>query len=336
MFGSRLLRTHFSPRNTNPASDSTRGRPPISGLLIDISGNLHVDRTPTPGAIQAFQKLVEAGIPIRLCSNTSKESTANLVAKLDQLGFGVSEAQKALSRNASEGVSAQLVWTSIGAVADVLKNLGSKNPYLLLSNSARSEVLSRLNLDSASNEGKDFDSVVVGFAPSLFDYEHLNMAFRILKGESPSSPFQSTSFQPPLIATHRAKYIQASDEKLSLGPGPFVTALEAASGSDVEARVVGKPEAAFFNMVIKNFGDPPADQSCMKRNSSPHQKPRIAVIGDDIEADLGEGAVTLGLWRVLVKTGKYRQGDETRDNTVPPDEIHESFAAFVESFLHEA
>lgn len=36
---------------------------------------------------------------------------------------------------------------------------------------------------------------------------------------------------------------------------------------------------------------------------------------------------------VSVKTGKYRPGDESRDNIAPPDEVCESFAAFVHNLL---
>jgi len=59
---------------------------------------------------------------------------------------------------------------------------------------------------------------------------------------------------------------------------------------------------------------------------------KIAVIGDDVEADLGEGAVELGLWRV-VKTGKFRPGDEKRLGLQPLEEVHDSFAFSVDSFL---
>jgi len=43
--------------------------------------------------------------------------------------------------------------------------------------------------------------------------------------------------------------------------------------------------------------------------------------------------VELGLWRILVKTGKYRPGDELRRDLQPPDEVHECIAAFVDDFL---
>jgi len=61
--------------------------------------------------------------------------------------------------------------------------------------------------------------------------------------------------------------------------------------------VVGKPEAAFFQMVIDDFGD--SSKFLVDGELGPSMRSRIAVIGDDVEADLGGGAVELGLWRVL-------------------------------------
>lgn len=125
--------------------------------------------------------------------------------------------------------------------------------------------------------------MVVGLSPSHFNYDVLTTAFRILKREAP----YASSGPPPLIATHKAKYISDSSNQLSLGPGPFVSALEAAA--DVQATVVGKPTRTFFQLVISSLGLPENQEMAGK----------IAIIGDDVEADLGEGAVELGLWRVL-------------------------------------
>ena len=54
-----------------------------------------------------------------------------------------------------------------------------------------------------------------------------------------------------LIAIHKSKYFKTLDG-LSLGPGPFVTALEYASGKT--ATVVGKPERAFYECVLREMG----------------------------------------------------------------------------------
>ena len=140
---------------------------------------------------------------------------------------------------------------------------------------------SMITVASAAEAG-NYDSVVVGLAPSMLSYEHLTTAFRVLLHHK------------PLIATHRAKYIRSagtssSNETLSLGPGPFAAALENAAG--VHAEVVGKPSRAFFEAVIDSFDD--------SEFSIDASKGRIVIIGDDVETDLGGAAVELGLWRVL-------------------------------------
>ena len=53
-----------------------------------------------------------------------------------------------------------------------------------------------------------------------------------------------------LIAVHKARYYKRTDG-LSLGPGPFVEALEYASGK--KATVVGKPQLEFFQSVLQEF-----------------------------------------------------------------------------------
>ncbi|GJE97266.1 HAD-like domain-containing protein [Phanerochaete sordida] len=291
-------------------------RPPLRALLIDLSGTLHIGNTPTPGAVRALSRLRSSPPsapgssatphpPYRFCSNTSKESAVALGARLAAMGFALRE-------------DTQELWTSLGAVAARLRARGVRRPLCLLERGAEEEVLRALG---PAPDGAPYDAVVLGLASSRLSYDGLSAAFRVLLAEP----------RPPLVATHRAKYVRTEDkasssapeganDTLALGPGPFVAALENAAG--VQAEVVGKPTRAFFEAVIGSFGE---DEML------PDGK--IAIIGDDVETDLGGGAVELGLWRVLVRTGKYRPGDEHRPGVVPPDEVHDSFAAFVESLL---
>ena len=361
-------------------------RPLIAALLIDISGNLHVGSTPTPNAVNAFHRLRKSHVPFILCKNSSKESTAALVKRLEVVA-GMD------SHGASP--SRRLVWTSIGAVAQTIHHeLGSEevrnsllamhyprwlttfhSPLLLLTDSARDEVTSGLGFHGPSKRQTSqepnqtptlYDSVVIGLAPSSFNYPTLNTAFRILKGEpidkrsscmaNDLNPAPSIRSSPPIIATHKAKYIQ-TESGLSLGAGPFVVALENASA--VCAYIVGKPTKEFFLMVIDDFtaeellipaniehsGDSPrvVELESMPRLCLPPTfNGRIAVIGDDVEADLGGGAVELGLsfsssnlFIPAVKTAKYRTDDEVRPSVVPPDEVFDTFAEFVDRLLSD-
>lgn len=122
------------------------------------------------------------------------------------------------------------------------------------------------------------NAVLIGDAGSAFDYEALNRAFRyLMKGL-------------PLISMGSNRYFRESDG-LSLDAGPFVTALEYAA--EVKAVVVGKPAASFFEAAVESLGAPAAG---------------IVMIGDDYRFDV-EAAMRAGLRGVLVRTGKYREGD---------------------------
>jgi len=125
----------------------------------------------------------------------------------------------------------------------------------------------------------DVDAVVVGLSPHHFDFQQMNIALRYLLNGA------------QLIATNKARYIMTKDG-FSHGAGGFVAALEYASGK--EATIVGKPNPQFFQAALQLINLPAAD---------------CVMIGDDVRDDV-IGAVDAGLHGILVKTGKYRQGDE--------------------------
>ncbi|KLO08581.1 hypothetical protein SCHPADRAFT_908510 [Schizopora paradoxa] len=295
-------------------------RPAIRALLIDLSGTLHIGSEQTPSAVRSLQRLREAKIPIRFCSNTSKESTYDLRERLKSIGFDVHDGE---------------LWTSLGALKAMMEVKGLRRPYCLLSKSAMKELPGCVYAGDTDEHHENFDSVVVGLAPEVFTYDRLTKAFRTLL----SSDESSTSMPKPLITTHRARYVRTSDGELSLGPGPFVVALENATASrNLQAISVGKPSREFFERVLATLPDDPlysAPDSKSVGGESSISWRDVAVIGDDIEADLGEGAHELGLWRVLVKTGKYQRGDEQREGVLPPNEVYDCFTTFVENLLED-
>lgn len=87
--------------------------------------------------------------------------------------------------------------------------------------------------------GDEADSVVMGLAPDMCNYEQLNRAFRLVRNGA------------PLIALYKGRYRQNAVGELDLGPGPFVAALEYAC--DVRAEVVGKPAPAHFNLALRRM-----------------------------------------------------------------------------------
>lgn len=130
------------------------------------------------------------------------------------------------------------------------------------------------------------NAVLIGLAPDKFNYKTMNTAFRLIQDGC------------PLIAIHKARYYKKTDE-LALGPGPFVTALEYAT--DTTAHTVGKPQASFFLSSVEEFNCRP--EECV-------------MIGDDVRDDI-DGAQKTGMLGILVKTGKYRIGDEDKINPKP-------------------
>src|SRR5262245_23754699 len=81
-------------------------RPPLRAILLDLSGTLHISSTPTPRAPSALQRLRSSHVPFRFCTNTSKESSGDLVKRLVGMGF--------------EGVRAEDVWGVLSAVRRTL------------------------------------------------------------------------------------------------------------------------------------------------------------------------------------------------------------------------
>jgi HAD superfamily hydrolase (TIGR01458 family) len=187
-------------------------------VLIDLSGTLHIEDQVIPGCVEALKRLRSSVNPkfhLRFVTNTTKESRARLASRLTRLGFDISENE---------------MHTSLSVARDlVVKN--SLNPLLFLEPEAMEEFEF---LQAKGNDKKD--SVLIGLNPDKFDYKHLNEAFHLIKDH-----------RAPLIAIHKNRYFKKKSG-LALGPGPFVTALEYATG--VKAQVVGKPEPTFFRQAL--------------------------------------------------------------------------------------
>jgi len=230
----------------------------VRGVLLDISGVLYQDDEPLPGAVAAVQKLQQAGIEFRLLTNTSRRTAEAIYYDLKRMGFAISERQ---------------LYTAPRAMLDYLQKHNLR-PYCLMHPNLDPE-FARLNHTNPN-------AVVVCDAGERFDYKGLNKAFQVLMNDDAE-----------LLAIGENRYFR-SRNRLQLDAGPFVKALEYASGK--QPVVLGKPAPAFFDSALASLGLP-ADE--------------VLMIGDDVEADVN-GALQAGLRACLVKTGKYREGDESR------------------------
>jgi HAD superfamily hydrolase (TIGR01458 family) len=124
------------------------------------------------------------------------------------------------------------------------------------------------------------DAVIIGDAGDYFTYERLNRAYR------------KSAEGAVLLALAMNRNFKDADGGLSLDAGPFVAALEYASKR--KAILLGKPSAEFYQLAVASLG----------------RSDDLVMVGDDAEADVS-GAISAGLRAILVKTGKYRPGDES-------------------------
>ncbi|XP_064628671.1 haloacid dehalogenase-like hydrolase domain-containing protein 2 isoform X2 [Lineus longissimus] len=249
----------------------------VDALLIDLSGTIHIEDTAIPGSVEALQRLRNSDIRLKFVTNTTKESKRLLCERLDKLGFGIKEEE---------------IFTSLTAARQLVEQKQVR-PLLFLEDGAK-EDFEGINTQNPN-------AVVIGLAPSSFNYEHLNEAFRLLMNGA------------GFIAIHKARYYKTKTG-LNLGPGLFVTGLE--SVTDKRAEVVGKPEKTFFLEALR-------DLDCKPENT--------IMIGDDARDDV-VGAMEAGMKGILVKTGKYREGDECRF-AVPPVTTCKDFPTAVDFIL---
>ncbi|WP_348527559.1 TIGR01458 family HAD-type hydrolase [Mesorhizobium sp.] len=155
-----------------------------------------------------------------------------------------------------------------------------------------------LEAEFSGLEGGNGRAVVVGDAGEGFDHASLNRTFRELAAGA------------DFVALAVNRTFKDADGQLSLDAGAFVAALEFASGRSPV--VLGKPSPDFFLSALADLDCPAAD---------------AVMVGDDAEGDVA-GALRAGLGAaLLVRTGKYRPGDETRFDPAPAALVDDLAAA---------
>ena len=245
-------------------------------LLIDLDGTIYTNNGPIKGASEALERLDRAGIAYRYITNATHEPRREIAVRLKTMGFPAEKGR---------------IFTPATAVVERLQNKGV-SCYPLVAESLL-EDLEGITITDVSP-----GCVLVGNLGEGFTYGRLNTAFRHLMAGA------------ELIALLKNRYWQSAGGELFLDAGPFVAALEHASGK--RATGVGKPERAFFELALKDLGLPPK---------------MVAMVGDDPELDVG-GAQAAGLRGILVKTGRYRPEAES---SIRPDLVLESVAQLPEA-----
>jgi len=162
------------------------------------------------------------------------------------------------------------LFTAVDAARQWMKQRELR-PFCLVHENIQSEF--------ADFEQRDPNAVLIADAAERFNYRNLNRAFQLCMAGA------------PLLGVGYNRYFKSGDQLL-LDAGTFIKAIE--FGAGVEATIVGKPDPEFFRQVIASTTTG-AGQALM--------------VGDDVFGDI-EGALRAGIRACLVRTGKYRAGDE--------------------------
>jgi HAD superfamily hydrolase (TIGR01458 family) len=234
-----------------------------NAILIDLDGVLYQGDQLVEGALDSLDWLKRHQIPYLYVTNTTSRSRAALLEKFIGLGF-----------------AAQLeeLMTPIVAASQWLDAQQIHKIAAFVTPDASCD-FSGVDIIPPERE-EAVDAIVIGDLGDAWDYQLLNRAFRLLMQDP----------RPQLIALGMTRYWRSHDG-LRLDVAPFIKALEHAASC--EARVVGKPAAAFFaaSLALLHCS---AEQAFM--------------IGDDIVGDIA-AAQACGIRGIQVRTGKFREAD---------------------------
>lgn len=247
----------------------------VKGFLIDLDGVLYVGKKPISGVRGLLEHLDQLGYEYRFVSNSTRRRRRAVAERLQSLGYSIPE---------------RFIFTPPLAAVEFMRRSNKESCFLVTTGNVHQD-FTDAGIKVAE---KDVDYVVIGDAGPDFTFERLNKALRlILEGSQ-------------ILALEMDRYWM-EPEGLVLSTGPFVTALEYATGK--KAMLMGKPSREFFQMGLQDLGLPAEE---------------VAMIGDDINTDVG-GAQDMGMKGILVKTGKYRE-DVARASAVRPDLVLDSLA----------
>jgi HAD superfamily hydrolase (TIGR01458 family) len=251
----------------------------IRAFLIDLDGVLYAGKRPIVGARECLDLMDDRGYDYRFVSNSTRRRRTSIAERLKGWGYDIPPDR---------------IFTSPLAAVEYMRTSNRRRCFLITTGDVHAE------FEDAgvtlTDENADF--VVVGDAGDAFTYDRLNTALRlILDGAG-------------ILALERDRYWMGSDG-LVLSTGPFVAALEYATGRKSE--LMGKPSPEFFGLALQDMGVRPQE---------------AAMIGDDILTDVG-GAQKMGMKGILVKTGKYRE-DAVRDSMIAPDLVLDSITGLKE------
>lgn len=253
----------------------------MSAIFFDLDGVLYEGERAIDGAAAVVSWSKELSIPHLFLTNTSSRPRTTLVEKLASFD---------IDTNINEFLTPPV------ATVQWLKQNHANACITLFIPEATKEEFHEFNIYDGSST-KNIDALIVGDLGTGWGFATLNRAFTLLMNNPDAE----------LIALGMTRYWR-SDNGLQLDAGPYVKALEYATGR--APLVLGKPALGFFEAGLKLLNCSPDD---------------AIMIGDDIRGDI-EAAQNAGIRAILVKTGKYKPEDLKQNIT--PDAVINSIAGF--------
>jgi HAD superfamily hydrolase (TIGR01458 family) len=249
----------------------------MTAILLDIDGVLHVSGEQIPGAADAVRALRADGHRLRFVTNNTTRARAGLARDLQAIGIELAEDEVSTTPIAA-GKQLEGMRVLALTMASVREDLAAH--VTLVEDGAEAVLLG--GADETAETGE------------VFAYEKLNRAYAALSDGA------------RLVCLHKNRWWQTAAGP-QLDAGAFVAGLEYAA--EVEAEIVGKPTAAYFESALAELDARPSES---------------VMVGDDVEADIG-GAKRIGMRGVLVRTGKFRPA--TLEEADPqPDAVLDSIA----------
>jgi len=244
----------------------------IRGFIFDVDGVLEFQGEVYPGAIETIDLLRDKGIVLRFLTNSTLKSRASCAGRLRESGFKIFD---------------QEVITASYATARYLDRLKPSSCWIMVEREGSNEFLG-FNQDTENPE-----YIVIGDNRSIFDFEHLNRALRLLlKGAK--------------LIGMQSELIDSSMGEVELNVGSWVGMLERSSG--VKATYIGKPNPYVFELTLKKMG---------------LNKSEVIMVGDRVSTDV-RGAKEFGIRSLLLRTGEFNEED--LDCDVEPDFIFDTIS----------
>ncbi|MCH4891390.1 HAD-IIA family hydrolase [Acidaminobacter sp. JC074] len=170
-------------------------------------------------------------------------------------------------------------------LSQIINPIIAMNIYGKRQNYSKAYVLgSKLEKEQVSLELDDLNPDLV----MLLDFEKDALGYKELQ-----KTFELMIRNVPVITASKSKFYLRNGDKF-LDTGSFVSLLESATDQRIE--VLGKPSLSYFKSAVDLLNT---------------TEDKVTVIGDDWSTDI-LGANQAGCHGVLLKSGKYKKGDEEK------------------------